>query len=433
MRALDDDLMMDQAFRRLLVLFSRQTLTWEGFLNQPLPPGMSATATWELLHALGRDMGVPVPIPDLDGNEYWYRRPYHLTDTANAVGCACRTGSRLQRIMNSAESRHFLLSLRIGEMIASARLDGLEISAADARAMVRCTRQPKTPIERLVFNIVGLSNRVDDYLGRRFSIELFREFAAILLEGVDADALPRTRPPLGIIALEYDDERIRGTEERQMTYIAAYANHEAGDDFDLPVLRALLLPDVFQLYRPVGKVSTQVGRLVGQLYALKHDLPVLSLLPISQAKLDFETGRIAAPDVCMDLEEYKVLVVRAPGDATPHHALEAELAMLTLRAVEREATAWERRDREIREILRREPLLNQRQRSILHRAMRSPDAEFRIRYHQRNHSIAYTTARRDLLELADKGYLKQELRGKAFVFVPAPALNRVVGGGHPSE
>jgi Fic family protein len=103
-----------------------------------------------------------------------------------------------------------------------------------------------------------------------------------------------------------------------------------------------------------------------------------------------------------------------------------ELALLTLREVEQYVDSWERRDNEMREVLRKDPLLNQRQRAILARALRVPDAEFNIRYHKRNHNVAYTTARRDLLELADKGYLSMEQRGKAFIFAAAPKLQELV-------
>jgi hypothetical protein len=46
-------------------------------------------------------------------------------------------------------------------------------------------------------------------------------------------------------------------------------------------------------------------------------------------------------------------------------------------------------------------------------------------YHQTNSGIHYTTARRDLLELHEKGYLVMEQRGKAFVFAPGPRLDEL--------
>jgi DNA-binding transcriptional regulator YhcF (GntR family) len=73
-------------------------------------------------------------------------------------------------------------------------------------------------------------------------------------------------------------------------------------------------------------------------------------------------------------------------------------------------------------MLKGAPGLNDRQRAIIGRALRNPEAQFTIRYHKTNHGIAYPTARRDFLELVEKGYLTVEQRGKAFIFVPSNEL-----------
>ena len=63
--------------------------------------------------------------------------------------------------------------------------------------------------------------------------------------------------------------------------------------------------------------------------------------------------------------------------------------------------------------------------TVLARAMRDPDAEFRTRYHQTTHNIHYATARRDLMELHEKGYLDMELPGKAYVFTRGSRLEEL--------
>ena len=298
--------------------------------------------------------------------------------------------------------------------------------AAGAEALLHMDKAPQSAIERLVTNSFSAMDQLMELVDEPFSRELFSRLRELLLDGVDPDALKMSPPGMGLVAFDYEDQRIAESTERQLAYIAAYANHEAGDECDRPLLRALLIADVFRFYRPLGIVSSQVGRLVARLYELKHDLPVVGFLPISRAKLEWEQGLIVPPAVSYTPAEYQTLMVRSPGDLTAYHTLSTELALLTLREVERNVDSWERRDDEMREVLRQDPLLNQRQRAILARALRVPDAEFNIRYHKRNHNVAYTTARRDLLELAEKGYLLMEQRGKAFIFVGAPKLQSLV-------
>lgn len=82
-----------------------------------------------------------------------------------------------------------------------------------------------------------------------------------------------------------------------------------------------------------------------------------------------------------------------------------------------------RKSREVRELealLQGRKDLNHRQLAVLARALRDPHDEITIKQHQRSHSVAYQTARADLLELAEKRLLVQRQAGKTFVFgVPA--------------
>ena len=214
-------------------------------------------------------------------------------------------------------------------------------------------------------------------------------------------------------------ERFAG---RQLDTLAAWANHETGNEHDHEVLRSLLITDTFRFYRPLKEVSNQVGRLVSHLYAMKHGLPVLGLLPASRVKLDWEEGRILPPLVAFDRPTFEDLRRRSSGDLTCLETLLAQLSLVALRIVERYLDEWESRDRQLRELLKKDLDLNDRQRAILGRALRKPEAEFTIRYHKTNHGIAYPTARGDFLQLVEKGYLDMRQRGKVFVFTPSQRL-----------
>lgn len=59
-------------------------------------------------------------------------------------------------------------------------------------------------------------------------------------------------------------------------------------------------------------------------------------------------------------------------------------------------------------------------------ALVDPEAECRIKQHQQAHKVVYQTARADLLDLVERGFLCQEIRGKAFVFVSCADLREKV-------
>ncbi|MHB1018557.1 MAG: hypothetical protein ACYC2X_11840, partial [Coriobacteriia bacterium] len=71
--------------------------------------------------------------------------------------------------------------------------------------------------------------------------------------------------------------------------------------------------------------------------------------------------------------------------------------------------------------------LNHRQRSVIGRALRVPDATFRIGYHRTTHGIGYATAHRDFAELVERGYLTETTEGRMKVFRAGPALEERIG------
>ena len=72
--------------------------------------------------------------------------------------------------------------------------------------------------------------------------------------------------------------------------------------------------------------------------------------------------------------------------------------------------------------LKKYPGLNMRQRSLLSHAVQHPHEIYTFETHRTAHGVVYQTSRNDLLELAEKGFLKKEKLGKEFVFVQAEKM-----------
>jgi len=79
--------------------------------------------------------------------------------------------------------------------------------------------------------------------------------------------------------------------------------------------------------------------------------------------------------------------------------------------------------RNVETLLRDGNALNHRQRALLGRALRDADSVFTIAGHRSDQGVVYQTARSDLLDLADRGFLLRGRRGNAFVFTVPDDLN----------
>ncbi len=206
--------------------------------------------------------------------------------------------------------------------------------------------------------------------------------------------------------------------DRHIEDICAYANHEIGDPDEHPAIRAFVVRGEMRRWLPLPDWNGNVASLLYRLYCLKHQYPVLAYLPLSRALIDWEEGVIGPPHVLTGELPHQYVDENGDEDHTPAVTLVLQLAHHELLALLNYTRLRKQTDERMLAALQNDRSLNHRQRSILSRAVRHPDAEFGIRYHRSNHHIAYATARADLLALVDKGYLVQQLRQKAFVFRP---------------
>jgi Fic family protein len=72
--------------------------------------------------------------------------------------------------------------------------------------------------------------------------------------------------------------------------------------------------------------------------------------------------------------------------------------------------------------------LNGRQLELVFYALRHPESEFTTTSHQRAQAVDYNTARSDLTELVDRGFLQRRQIGRGYVYYPAKNLDQRLAG-----
>lgn len=410
----------------LLRRTSRAYLPWDEFLTMRLPAEMSPLETWEMLKTVNHTAGINLPVPDLADNQYWYLRTHEIADLVCRIQCLCRPDSELFRQLSTTQNRHVLVRSRMEETIAAALLDGLDISEEQGHELLQSDRSPRDNTERVVVNTLTAMDRVTDMVEEPFTPGLLFRLRDLLLEGLSTSSWQTTPRRMGLMTSEYSDEEVQAAAERQLKYICDYANHLTGDPHDQPVLRALFLPDLFRLYRPLPCMNSQVGRIVFRLYALKAGLPVLGMLPLSRTKLSWEDDALDSATVSTGPKAYTEARLHSGTDLTGYATLIAQMAFSALQDLDWQIRSLEEQDEQLRSLLQNDRRLNHRQRSVLGRALRNPSSEFRIASHRTTHSVVYATARTDLLDLVDRGYLEIVKRGRAYVFVPRPGMRALV-------
>lgn len=322
-----------------------------------------------------------------------------------------RLGGDLQRFASYA-----LMEEAVAESIS-----GGDLASGEAlRRFLHTNRAPSTPLEQKVRNFHNAMLQVPALAQKPLSVETVFDVQRILAHGLvdderDATAYRKRNIPVRS-AIDEWPEPTRPALARDVERLVGSIVRSAVDQkvWMHPIVRGMMMYFSLLNLRPFEVNNVGLSRTLLQIYLHQHSYEAFQLMPVATVLLHrHREYREAWPD-------------RNEGDITGFvtWALGSVLeALQTLdQWVEDRLTANE----SLREQLRFDPTLNHRQRTILGRAIRLPDAEFYIDYHRRSYDLSYSTARADLIGLVDRGYLSVERRGHAFAFTPVPSLMDLV-------
>jgi hypothetical protein len=421
-------LFTDENFAALLQLFFRRVITWRQFLKLPQPQDISPLETWNTLGGLGRLAGISTSLPTEYGSRYWYLPTFELMELVSRLSLSCADNSPLSDVLFSRDNARGLMELRLAEIRATFEMEGLELVKDRLHDIVTEQVEPACALERLALNLYRIDETLGAFADRPFSCELYHELQERLLVGVDPSELEGTAgEPC------YRPDAQSESAQKCLDTILAYADDElTGAEEDYPVLKGSLIADAIRCCKPDGPLTSPLASCLTRLYYLKKGLNVLAMLPLTRAKLRWFNNEIDEPHVACSASDYLESVRYGPDSLSIHQMINAQLMTLLVAELRESCASREQRTIALYRLLEENPQLNHRQRSILARAVRMPFAEFRISYHQEKHRIAYSTARRDLLELAELGYLRKKRQSKAFVFVPETRVAKLLGLSEPA-
>ena len=195
-----------------------------------------------------------------------------------------------------------------------------------------------------------------------------------------------------------------------------FASDRPDEGFIHPVVRAILLHFWIGFDHPFVDGNGRTARAVFYWQMLREGYWLTEFVSISRLLNKARTA-------------YANSYVRSESTLDATYFVLHELQILR-RAIDDVFTYVKRKAREVRsvdDLLRGARGVNRRQRTVLAKAIRSPDAEFTIEAHRLANDVTYQTARTDLLALEERGWLLKQQDGRTFVFTPAPDLERKLG------
>lgn len=409
-------LMADEAFCALRRRADRGLLLWHDLEGLPMPEGYTREQAWDILTLVRRQTATDLPwdsfVEKASGGKAWYTSTRALTDALSYVESRTSDGSELGRAVAQHRGVDELASWVRRDVGAALEMDGTGSGGGQAPV------EADPRLAALVENFYRLLDECGSYAARPLTPRVIEELQHGLCKGAET-LRPGLSPQVaGVVRLDPNSRYVDPA--FTLRAICEIAEGEGGGASMAAPLRVIYLSWLFFAARPFPRWNGLVEVLVRHVCLQRLGYQALAAVPLLKLHLDWALGRDKAhrsyAEFMGEVEHYR-------NDYTPFFLLSLGLMSDGVAAVEAAMAQLARRDAELDERLA-DARVNHRQRAIILNAINDPASPQRIEVHRRRYRVAYATARKDFLDLAEAGYLRQEVEGRAFVFYPG----RLLGG-----
>jgi Fic family protein len=396
---------------------------WDQLLHLQPPEGLSHKQWWFLLKSHRRIHQRSVPLKDKAGNGFTYAEPDPIPESLHKFDL--QAGGRIEmadQVTNpDTKDRYYVASL-IEEAITSSQLEGATTTRLVAKEMIREDRPPSDRNEQMILNNYLTMQRIGELKKEPLSPELIFEIHRLITENTHDDPSIAGR-------FRRADERIYvGDDYGQIFYepppaedlneriqvMCDFANGKIPDRFIHPVIRSIILHFWLAYNHPFVDGNGRTARAIFYWSMLRHDYWLFEYISISRILLKARS------------QYARSFLLTETDDNDLTYFLVYQIEVIE-RAIKELHGYIERKTREIQVLeqrMRGVALLNLRQRALVSHALRHPQHRYTFRSHQRSHNTAYETARKDILNLMERGLLNETKIGKTWVFTPAPDLEQ---------
>jgi Fic family protein len=404
---------------------------WEKlrFLN---PPDDLTPELWWVAIKLARNQIYRVlPIKNYELQELKYTIPDNILEELHWLDKnACGTLTAEKPIMNTNLKNTYLISSLIEESITSSQLEGAATTRKVAKKMLQEGRKPRDKSEQMIYNnffaMKFIKELKNEKLNKRIILELHSILTNDTLENNEDAGRYRTIYDK-IYVVDKNGEILFNPPnaneiEKRIDEICKFANKEINEtNFIHPIIRSIILHFLFSYTHPFVDGNGRTARALFYWSMAKEGYWLTEFISISKI-LKNAPAKYAEAFLFTETDE---------NDLT--YFIDHQLNVIH-RAIEEFRKYFQKKIKDIDKVDKillvnkdYKNDLNFRQISILRHALKNPGYIYKITEHQLIHGIAYDTARKDLLLLAEKyNFLIKIKDGKVFNFLsPNDLKNRL--------
>lgn len=391
---------------------------WDKTYHRAAGKGLDADLAWSMIKSQRLLNRRPLPL----ANEAGLPLTFWMTDASQreAMMIDQELAGRILRPTSGAitddQRRQYVLNSLMEEAIASSQLEGAAATRKDAKRMLRKGLKPRNEGEQMIVNNYRAMQFICDNLDTRLSEGFIHDLHRITTHlTMPEDEIGRWRRADEDVRVEDDRDHeviheppAAETLPSRMKKLITFANRDyrQSKQFVHPLVQAIAIHFQFGYEHPYCDGNGRVARALFYWSVLRRGYWLFEFLPLSKVIKDRHVQYTNAYRYTehddFDLNYFLAFNFRVIGRAR-------ELLHAYLRKQEK---LRQRADT----MLDSDPGLNPRQRLLLLQLRDQHAPTITIAEHENRSGVTYATARQDLLDLAEAGYLRRETRGKKFVF-----------------
>ena len=410
-------LMTDVTIQSSLNLIEKDYPYWETFKykikGDSKLKDVNPISLWKIVK-LGRNQSASrVLISDVSGFDFKYTsterslRLLHEFDM-NLGGNMQGTG-----IVPQDDKNRYLISSIMEEAIASSLLEGAATTREKAKQMLRSQREPRNEAEKMVLNNYLTIRRVLELKNEKFSVDLIRNIHATVTKGTLKNEANegsfRSNNEVQVVdsitgEIFYTPPSFELL-EKLMEAVCDFANEDNESKFIHPIIRGIILHFLIGYIHPFVDGNGRTARALFYWFLLSRKYWLIEYLSISRILLQ-APSQYAKAYLHTEFDDNDLTYFIDFNLKTLKQSL-TELQIYINRTVEDRRKVFSL-------VINKD--FNERQIDIVKDFLRDKDQTISIKEIESKFGIANQTARTDLLDLVEKGYVRVRRMGKKMIF-----------------
>lgn len=335
--------------------------------------------------------------------DYEYNVNNHLQQKLHYLDFNFGAGLQKEQLLSDLERQQYLKNALMEEAFFSSKIEGATTTRIKAKEMLRKNKKPKTHSEQMILNNYNTIQFISEQKKENISVEKLFELHQLVTDNTLEDEFVgafRNNNEINVVneitgEIVHTPPDFRNLEGLMDSFVDFF-NNNPEEDFIHPIVKASILHFLIGYIHPFVDGNGRTARAIFYWYLLKNGYWLTEYLSISrvimQTKVQYEKAYIYTEIDDMDVTyfiHYQVKVLlKAFEDLKKYVAKKKNEEVKLLKFLQ-------------------QPEINERQAEILYKLEKNATKSFTVKEIENTYAVTNQTARTDIEELVEKGFLKK--------------------------